>query len=182
MCRREDTPTYGNERIYFIMKTLYFGGQKSGKSLLAEQKALSLAGDEKPYYIATYDNSYDDTEMAERIETHQTQRKDTFIIIEEPVALADIIEPHKTYLIDCMSMWLLNTLHEKIEILIEELELLAPKEANIVFVLNDVSSGVIPLESISRKYVDRSGIVGQKLAQLCDEVYEVKLGLQNQLK
>ena len=164
------------------MKTLYYGGQKSGKSLLAEQKALSLAGDEKPYYIATYDNSYGDAEMLERIEQHQSQRKETFITIEETTKLSSIIEDGQNYLIDCMSMWLLNTLDDELENLMEELELLATKEANIVFVLNDVSSGVIPLESMSRKYVDRSGIVGQKLAQLCDEVYEVKLGLEIKLK
>ena len=164
------------------MKTLYYGGQKSGKSLLAEQKALSLAGDEKPYYIATYDNSYGDAAMLERIEQHQSQRKETFITIEETKKLSSVIDEGKTYLIDCMSMWLLNTLDDELENLMEELELLATKEANIVFVLNDVSSGVIPLESMSRKYVDRSGVVGQKLAQLCDEVYEVKLGLESKLK
>jgi len=164
------------------MKTLYYGGQKSGKSLLAEQKALSLAGDEKPYYIATYDNSYDDTEMAERIETHQSQRKDAFITIEEPIALAKIIEPHKTYLIDCMSMWLLNTIDSKEYDIFDTLDTLAQVDANIVFVLNDVSAGVIPLDALSRKYVDRSGVVGQKLAALCDEVYEVKLGLEIKLK
>jgi len=164
------------------MKILYYGGQKSGKSLLAEQKALSLAGNKKPYYIATYDNSYGDSEMLERIEQHQSQRKEAFITMEENKNLSSVIEDGRTYLIDCMSMWLLNTLDNEIENLMEELELLAKKEANIVFVLNDVSSGVIPLESMSRKYVDRSGIVGQKLAQLCDEVYEVKLGLENKLK
>ena len=164
------------------MKTLYYGGQKSGKSLLAEQKALSLAGDEKPYYIATYDNSYGDSEMLERIEQHQSQRKKAFITIGETKNLNSIIKDGQTYLIDCMSMWLLNTLNDALENLMEELELLAKKEAHIVFVLNDVSSGVIPLESMSRKYVDRSGIVGQKLAALCDEVYEVKLGLESKLK
>jgi len=164
------------------MKTLYYGGQKSGKSLLAEQKALSLAGDEKPYYIATYDNSYGDSEMLNRIEQHQGQRKEAFITIEETKNLSAVIDERQTYLIDCMSMWLLNTLDDALENLMEELELLAKKEANIVFVLNDVSSGVIPLESMSRKYVDRSGIVGQKLVQLCDEVYEVKLGLESKLK
>ena len=164
------------------MKILYYGGQKSGKSLLAEQKALSLAGDEKPYYIATYDNSYGDSEMGARIETHQGQRKEAFITIEETKNLSSIIENGKTYLIDCMSMWLLNTHDDELENLMEELELLANKEAHVVFVLNDVSSGVIPLEPMSRKYIDRSGIVGQKLATLCDEVYEVKLGLESKLK
>ena len=164
------------------MKTLYYGGQKSGKSLLAEQKALSLAGDEKPYYIATYDNSYGDAEMLERIEQHQSQRKEAFITIEETKKLNSVIDEGQTYLIDCMSMWLLNTLDENMFDIMGELARLEQSKANIVFVLNDVSSGVIPLESMSRKYVDRSGVIGQKLAQLCDEVYEVKLGLESKLK
>jgi adenosylcobinamide kinase/adenosylcobinamide-phosphate guanylyltransferase len=164
------------------MKTLYYGGQKSGKSLLAEQKALSLAGDEKPYYIATYDNSYGDTEMCERIETHTRQRKEAFITIEETKDLNAVIDDGQTYLIDCISMWLLNTIDDELENLMEELEHLSKKEAHIVFVLNDVNSGVIPVDAMSRKYVDRSGIVGQKLAQICNEVYEVKLGLVSRLK
>ena len=156
------------------MKTLYHGGQKSGKSLLAEQKALSLTGTSKPYYIATYDNSYGDAEMAERIDTHQSQRKDAFITIEQTTNLASVIEEGHTYLIDCMSMWLLNTMEEALDVLLLQIEALARKDANIVFVLNDVGSGIIPLDAMSRKYVDRSGIVGQHLARLCDEVYEVK--------
>ncbi len=164
------------------MKTLYHGGQKSGKSLLAEQKTISLAGDEKPYYIATYDNSYGDSEMQTRIETHQSQRKDKFITIEETLYLSQHIEAGHTYLIDCMSMWILNTMEKNIEILLEEVEAICAKDAHIVFVLNDVSCGVIPLDEVSRKYVDRSGIIGQRLAHLCDEVYEVKLGLENRLK
>ena len=164
------------------MKTLYYGGQKSGKSLLAEQKAIELAKDNKPYYIATYDNSYGDSEMLERITKHQTQREEAFITIEETRNLSSLIEAKHTYLIDCISMWILNTLEENMFDIIAELEKLAQSKANIVFVLNDVSSGVIPMQSMSRNYVDRSGIVGQKLAQLCDEVYEVKLGLKSRLK
>ncbi|MBA1419697.1 MAG: bifunctional adenosylcobinamide kinase/adenosylcobinamide-phosphate guanylyltransferase [Epsilonproteobacteria bacterium] len=164
------------------MKTLYHGGQKSGKSLLAEQKALSLAGEQKPYYIATYDNSYNDVEMAERIAVHQSQRKEQFSTIEETLHLSQHIQEGHTYLIDCMSMWLLNTMEWSMEALLDEVEIICSKEANFVFVLNDVGSGVIPLDAMSRKYVDRSGILGQKLAQLCDEVYEVKLGLENRLK
>jgi len=164
------------------MKIFYNGGQKSGKSLLAEQKVLSLTGEHKPYYIATYDNSYNDAEMAERIATHQSQRKEQFSTIEETLHLSRHIQEGHTYLIDCMSMWLLNTMEWSMEALIEEVEMICSKEANIIFVLNDVGSGVIPLDAMSRKYVDRSGILGQRLAHLCDEVYEVKLGLENRLK
>jgi adenosylcobinamide kinase/adenosylcobinamide-phosphate guanylyltransferase len=164
------------------MKILYYGGQKSGKSLLAEQKTLSLAGNSKPYYIATYDNSYEDAEMTERISKHQSQRQEAFHTIEETHHLSKVIEAEQTYIIDCMSMWLLNTLAWGEAQLFAELEALSTKEANIIFVLNDVSSGVIPIDSISRKYVDRSGVIGQKLAATCDEVYEVKLGLEIRLK
>ena len=164
------------------MKTLYYGGQKSGKSLLAEQKAIQLAKDSTPYYIATYDNSYGDDEMQSRITKHQSQRKENFISIEEPRDLTKVIKSGHTYLIDCMSMWLLNTIDSKEYYMLTTLDALAQIDANIVFVLNDVSSGVIPLDAESRKYVDRSGIVGQKLAQLCNEVYEVKLGLECRLK
>ncbi|WP_294913915.1 bifunctional adenosylcobinamide kinase/adenosylcobinamide-phosphate guanylyltransferase [Sulfuricurvum sp. UBA5598] len=163
------------------MKILYFGGQKSGKSSLAEAKALAIATD-KPYYLATYDHSFGDSEMGERIDRHRLTRGDSFITLEETRHLAGVIEPHQTYLVDCISMWILNSLEESEEALIAEIEALETIDANIVFVLNDVGSGVIPSDPISRRYVDLSGIIGQTLARICDEVYEVKLGLERRLK
>lgn len=164
------------------MKVLYYGGQKSGKSTLAEQHTLALAKSIKPYYIATYDNSYGDKEMQERVNRHQQQRQEQFHTLEEPREIVHILQPKQTYLIDCISMWILNTLDQSEEELLAQLRAIAKIDANIVFVLNEVTSGVIPFEPESRKYVDRSGIVGQHLAKLCDEVYEVKLGLKRQLK
>jgi len=164
------------------MKILYFGGQKSGKSKLAEAKTLKLTLNKKPYYVATYDNSYADKEMQERLEQHLKQRKDKFKTIEETQDFSLLIKEKETYLIDCISMWILNTLNTSVEELFEQLELLAQKDANIIFVLNDVNSGVIPLDKESRSFVDRSGVIGQKLASFCDEVYEVKLGLPLRIK
>lgn len=163
------------------MKILYFGGQKSGKSTLAEQKALAIAS-QKPYYLATYDNSYDDGEMQTRIEKHNLTRGENFTTLEESHDLVSAIWPNQTYLIDCISMWILNRLDDDETALIGEIEAIGNIDANIIFVLNDVSSGVIPIEPLSRKFVDLSGIIGQKLASICDEVYEVKLGLGIQLK
>lgn len=163
------------------MKVLYYGGQKSGKSRLAEAKALEIS-ESKPYYIATYANTYNDDEMKERITKHQSQREEQFITIEESFDLNKVIHKNDTYLVDCISMWMLNTLEQSEEVILAQIEALKYVDANIVFVLNDVNSGVIPLDKESRKYVDRSGILGQKLALLCDEVYEVKLGLEVRLK
>jgi len=164
------------------MKILYFGGQKSGKSALAEQKTIELSGSKAPYYIATYDNSFGDNEMKQRVDKHQNQRENRFITIEEPKDLRKVIKERETYLIDCLSMWLLNNIDLDELQLLEQLKMLQNSQANIVFVLNDVSSGVIPLDKESRKYVDMSGIIGQVVAGFCDEVYEVKMGIAIKIK
>ena len=164
------------------MKVLYFGGQKSGKSRLAEAKTLKLATS-KPYYVATYDNSFGDVEMNKRVAKHLFIREDNFITIEEPKNLVKACEDEDgTYLIDCVSMWILNNIEEDETVLFSQLNELAKSNANIVFVLNDVNNGIIPANKLSRKYVDLTGIIGQKLAQMCNEVYEVKLGIDLRLK
>ncbi len=163
------------------MKILYFGGQKSGKSTLAESKTLEISP-QKPYYLATYDTTFGDNEMGARIDKHRRTRGENFITLEETHNLSDVIHSGHTYLIDCISMWLLNRLNDEEQTLLQEIEKLGEVDANIVFVLNDVSTGVIPNDPLSRRYVDLSGIIGQTLARICDEVYEVKLGLEIRLK
>jgi len=162
------------------LKVLYIGGQKSGKSTLAEAKIRALA-DKKPYYIATYNNHYADKEMQTRVVAHQERRESHFITIEEPLHLENVIQEGGSYLVDCLSMWILNVLESK-----EDFETILEKvlriDANIVFVLNDVNSGIIPDNALSRQYIDLSGIVGQIVARNCDEVYEVKVGLEKRLK
>jgi len=164
------------------MKVFFFGGQKSGKTNAGSKKALELSKDEKPYYVATYDNSYNDSSMQDRIDKHINERKEDFLSIEEPKDLTKIIEINKTYLIDCVSMWLFNNLEEKEETLKNQLKEICKIDANIVFILNDVSCGVIPIDKESRRFVDFSGLIGQELAKLCDEVYEVKYGIERRLK
>ena len=164
------------------MKVFYFGGQKSGKTKAGIKKALELSKDEKPYYVATYDNSFGDDSMSDRISKHIIEREDNFITIEESKDLIKVVEKDKTYLIDCISMWLFNNLENKEETLKTQLQKICQIDANIIFILNDVSCGIIPLDKESRKFVDFSGLIGQELAKLCDEVYEVKYGIERRLK
>jgi adenosylcobinamide kinase/adenosylcobinamide-phosphate guanylyltransferase len=164
------------------MKILYFGGQKSGKSALAEAKTLMLSQNKKPYYIATYDNSYGDNSMQEKIDLHKLQREDKFISIEQSHNLLDVIDENQTYLIDCISMWILNNIEKPNEYFIDHLEKISKIKSNIVFVLNDVNSGIIPIDKQSRRFVDLTGIVGSKLTSFCNEVYEVKFSLGVRLK
>ena len=164
------------------MKIFYFGGQKSGKTKAGIKKALELTLDKKPYYVATYDNSYNDSSMQERIDKHIVERSDDFLSIEEPKDLTKVINENNTYLVDCVSMWLFNNLENSEESLKQQLQEICKIDANIIFILNDVSCGVIPLDKESRRFVDFIGLIGQELAQLCDEVYEVKYGIERRLK
>ena len=164
------------------MKIFYFGGQKSGKTKAGIKKALELSKDEKPYYVATYDNSFGDDSMQNRIDKHIIERKEDFITIEEPKDLTKIVEVNKTYLIDCVSMWLFNNLQNSEESLKNQLQEICKIDTNIIFILNDVSCGIIPFDKESRRFVDFSGLIGQELAKFCDEVYEVKYGLERRLK
>lgn len=165
-----------------MKKILYFGGQKSGKTRLAELKALELSQDKKPFYVATYDNSYGDEEMLLRVRRHKMQREEKFETIEEQVDLSKVIKEGGTYLIDCLSMWILNNIEAEEEALVSQISKLLKVDANIIFVLNEVASGVIPLDKQSRKFVDMTGIIGQKIASICDEVYEVKFGIAVRIK
>ena len=120
--------------------------------------------------------------MQTRINRHRQQREDRFYTIEERYELTKVIKKSNSYLVDCISMWILNNIDKKEETLLTQLEELSNIQANIVFVVNDVNSGVIPFDKESRRFVDLTGVIGQKLASLCDEVYEVKLGIGVKLK
>ncbi|MCV6607558.1 MAG: bifunctional adenosylcobinamide kinase/adenosylcobinamide-phosphate guanylyltransferase [Campylobacterales bacterium] len=164
------------------MKVLYIGGQKSGKSALAEQRALVLS--KKPFYVATYNNTYSDSEMEERIENHQKERKNLFLTLEEPLKIHKKIKKNKTYLIDCLNMWVLNMMMEKYPLkkIIRRVEKLMVRDSNLVFVLTDLSKGVIPDNNFSREYIDVVGKVGQIVASNCDEVHLVHFGIGQKIK
>ena len=164
------------------MLVLFIGGQKSGKSKLAEEYTLKLSKKQKPYYIATYDNSYNDSLMKRKIKYHKKQRKDKFKTINEISNLPKVIKKNKTYIVDCISMWIFNNLNLPKKKILKQLKTISQLNTNIIFVLNDVNNGVVPLDKLTRKFVDRTGIVGQYLASLCHEVYDIKFGLSIKLK
>jgi len=163
------------------MKILYFGGQKSGKSNAATAKVLSVTTS-KPFYVATYDNSYQDAAMQERVSKHQQVRTTQLTTIEAPIELANALKVGESYIVDCLSMWIFNNLERDEQALIDELTQIFNIDCNVVFVINDVSSGIIPMDSQSRRFVDLSGIIGQFVADQCDEVYRVSFGIEERLK
>jgi len=164
------------------MKALFIGGIKSGKSLLAEKYALKYA-QKKPYYLAT--TEFIDVEMSERIKAHKIQRESKFITLEEPMNLVDIIKKQDDIvLVECVSMWINNMLYREksYDDISLEMKALLHLEQNIVFVLNDVGSGIIPDNALARRYIDISGKISQLIAKECEEVFHVIAGIGTKIK
>jgi len=138
---------------------LVLGGARSGKSGFSERliERIALEKDSQKYYIATA--TAQDDEMQHRIEHHKAQRDEHWQIIEEPIQLASILVNAKTdqcLLIDCLTLWLSNCLHqecwdfEKVAFL----EALKVCPADVVMVSNEVGSGIIPMGELSRTFVE----------------------------
>jgi len=116
----------------------------------------------------------------------QIQRSDNFITVEEALALSDEIKKQKNsaVLVECLSIWVNNMLyHEKsFAEMQEEINKVVMLERDIVFVINDVSCGVIPENALARKFVDANGKIAQAVASECDEVYHVVAGIAMRIK
>jgi len=163
------------------MKALFIGGVKSGKSFNAEQYTLALNPTEKPLYLVMSE-AFDD-ELKKRVELHKQKRGDHFVTIEEPLSLVGEIESHSSVvLVECVTLWINNMLHyghSQAEI-IEHIEAVLALPNDLVFVHNDVGTGIMPDNKFARQYIDISGIVAQKIAIQCDEVYHcIAGGLRN---
>lgn len=163
-------------------KTLFIGGIKSGKSINAQEYILKNSTT-KPIYLAT--TEFIDEEMQKRIDAHKTNRADKFETIEEPLGLYKIISISKSaILVECVSMWINNMLyhHKNFKDMSNELEAVLKLDKEIVFVLNDVGSGVIPDNKLAREFIDISGKLSQLIAQNCDEVYHTIAGISTRIK
>jgi len=168
-------------------KTLFIGGIKSGKSLNAQNYILEqnrvLNSLTKPIYLAT--TEFIDEEMQKRVDAHKLNRADSFKTIEEPLKLLEIISTcQATVLVECLSMWINNMLYHGFgfEDINNELQQIMKLDKRIVFVLNDVGTGIIPENRLAREFIDISGKISQLIAGGCDEVYHTIAGISTRIK
>ena len=170
------------------MIELILGGARSGKSTLAEHKAV--ASGLAVTYIATADplDLADDKEMLARIAHHRAQRPVEWLLVEEPRYLATLLKtlaaPDRLLLVDCLTLWLSNLLH-KDEVLKETqalLDVLPTLPGHIILVSNEVGMGIVPLGELTRRYVDEAGRLHQRIAAIADSVTFVAAGIPLQLK
>jgi adenosylcobinamide kinase/adenosylcobinamide-phosphate guanylyltransferase len=164
------------------MKTLFIGGIKSGKSMNAQSYILKNSS-LKPTYLAT--TEFVDAGMKDRIDAHVKNRGDDFVTIEEPLKIYEVIKTNNnSVLVECVSMWINNMFYHEfsLEDMQKELENILELNQDVVFVLNDVGSGIIPDNKLSRDFIDASGKLSQLIASGCDEVYHTIAGISTRIK
>lgn len=165
---------------------LVLGGARSGKTGFAER--LAMRNGQKPVYLATATAL--DSEMRERVRTHQAQRQGRFRTVEEPLELSSAIVSAARHsdiiLVDCLTLWITNMLGAEIDVAdaVEELAatLGAMRSARVILVSNEVGLGIVPDNPLARTFRDLSGAAHQRLGEICDDVYFVAAGLPMALK
>lgn len=165
--------------------TLVLGGARSGKSRYAEEL---IKGAAPPWvYIATAEAL--DDEMRERIAHHRNRRDGDWRTVDAPRDLAGAISragaDGRPILIDCLTLWLSNTLLAEADVDEACVELTAALSASrgpIVAVSNEVGFGLVPETPLGRRFRDAQGRLNQQVAAVADRVVLVAAGLPLTLK
>ena len=133
-------------------------------------------------YVATA-QAYDD-EMVKRINQHQADRPDHWRSIEEPLELPKVIQENShsqnVILVDCLTLWLMNLLEAKLDVIAQVDQLLSALDkaaGRVIMVSNEITMGVVPMGEMSRQYVDELGRMHQRIAQQAQSVTLMVAGL-----
>ena len=144
--------------------TLLLGGARSGKSALAERLAARWDG---PVTVVVTAQARD-AEMAERIRRHRARRPAGWRTIEEPLDLEAALAKapaEAQVVLDCLTLWVSNLVEQGLtdeqvgQLARSAAAAAAARAAPTVVVSNEVGSGIVPADPLSRRYRDLLGQV-----------------------
>lgn len=157
--------------------TLILGGARSGKTRHGETLLTALPA---PWaYIATAEIF--DAEMEARIMRHRADRTaQGWVTIETPVELWSALDTSMPALVDCLTLWVSNLMHNghDMDQSFTRLEdALAKRKAPTFLVGNEVGLGIVPDNAMAREFRDHAGRLHQRLARRADHVLFMVAGL-----
>ncbi len=168
--------------------TFIFGGVRSGKS----SYAVKLAKDSKQEVVFIATASAVDDEMEKRIKAHKRSRPAHWMLIEEGIDIDTVLDKlnreNSVAIVDCLGMLVTNMLmadmsdsaiKKKINNIVEAIK---KSELKIIFVSNDVGSGLVPDNVLGRRFRDLLGLANQIMAKKANEVISMQVGLPIKLK
>jgi adenosylcobinamide kinase/adenosylcobinamide-phosphate guanylyltransferase len=172
---------------------LVLGGTRSGKSRLAEGLAETW---DPVAYVATATVEPGDPEMAARIDRHRAGRPEGWSTREVPRDLEDVlpglVARGGAVVIDCVTLWISNLMLglgggpalEDAAILdaVARAARAAHGAGRVIWVSNEVGSGIVPENRLARRFADLQGLANQRLATACDAVHLCVAGLSIRLK
>jgi len=144
--------------------SILLGGARSGKSTLAVRCGSAYSG--PVCFIATA--TAGDDEMATRIAHHRAERPATWQTLEEPLELEAALaraEEDALVIVDCLTLWVSNQLaagtHEQdiAEHAARAAGRAAERVAPVIAVSNEVGMGIVPADSLARRFRDIHGRV-----------------------
>lgn len=169
------------------MRHLVLGGVRSGKSAYAQEVVMSSS---MPVcYIAT--SQVLDDGIAQRVQQHKQSRPKEWQVIEEPFKLGATLTAlsgtGKAVIVECLTMWLTNLICLENDARLEEekaalLNAITFFDGILVLVSSEVGLGIMPMNSMARRFGDEIGVLNQTLAKLTDRVTFVAAGLPMSLK
>lgn len=164
---------------------LVTGGQRSGKSNFAQNRALELS--DNPVYLAT-SRIWDD-EFRQRVLRHQANRGPEWTNIEEEKYLSRHDLSGRMIVIDCVTLWCTNfffdnnsTVDVSLQQVKNEFDAFVRQDAYFIFVTNELGLGGISADDTQRRFTDLQGWVNQYIASKADEVVLMVSGIPVPIK
>jgi len=161
------------------------GGQRSGKSSYAMQKALELSA--QPIYIAT--SRIWDNDFKNRVERHQKDRTESWTNIEEEKNISKHDLAEKTVVVDCITLWLTNffsdnnfNVDKSLEEAKTEWNKFMGQDFTAIVISNEIGMGVHAETEGARKFTDLQGWMNQYIAKHADEVILMVSGIPLKVK
>ncbi|QUH19995.1 bifunctional adenosylcobinamide kinase/adenosylcobinamide-phosphate guanylyltransferase [Alkaliphilus sp. B6464] len=181
---------------------LITGGARSGKSTLAEKKALELG--KNVVYIATA-IAFDEG-MKDRIKKHRLDRPKNWATVELYKGFSAIVEDESfkasdLILLDCMTLMVTNLMLESnldfdncsmeevdrlekdiFKEIDELLNIIMDNNKTAIIVTNEVGMGLVPSYRMGNIFRDIAGRVNQYIANKSKEVYFTVSGIEIKIK
>jgi histidinol-phosphate/aromatic aminotransferase/cobyric acid decarboxylase-like protein/adenosyl cobinamide kinase/adenosyl cobinamide phosphate guanylyltransferase len=157
-----------------VSLTLVIGGTRSGKSAHAERLALATGAPVR--YVATAD--FGDRSMSDRIERHRVRRPASWETVDAGDALADSIDPDRVSVIDGLGVWIAGALHRNGGGISTEMDRVIERarRSEVIVVAEEAGQGLLPLDSVSRAWLDQLGEAVQRLSAAAARVDYVVAG------